>query len=83
MYVLNIDKETNRILSAWVVLEDMDYGDMPRVDTLPENGVSNYLWIDGEYVYDPLPEPVEPEPTGEAITADEMASAIMEGVNAV
>ena len=33
------------------------------VDALPKGNVHDYLLIDGEYVYDPLPEPEPPEPT--------------------
>ena len=32
------------------------------VNKLPEGDYHDYLYIDGEYVYDPLPEP-DPEPT--------------------
>lgn len=59
MYVLNL-AEDNRILSAWDVIEGQDYTGMPKVDTLPDGDVSDYLYVDGEYVYDPLPK--EPEP---------------------
>lgn len=31
------------------------------VDKLPEGDFHNYLYINGEYVYDPLPEPEQPE----------------------
>ena len=61
MYALNIDKDTNRILSACVVLENGNYDGMPIVDSLPEGDIADYLYIDGEYVYSPLPEP-EPTP---------------------
>ncbi|MBR5306684.1 MAG: hypothetical protein IKU47_07165 [Oscillospiraceae bacterium] len=57
MYALNIDKETNRILSACVVLEEGNYEGMPIVDSFPEGSVADYLYIDGEYVHSPLPEP--------------------------
>ena len=33
------------------------------VDTLPEGNLPDYRYVDGEYVYDPLPVPEEPEPT--------------------
>lgn len=32
------------------------------VDKLPEGDFHDYLYIDGKYVYDPLPEPEQPEP---------------------
>lgn len=77
-YVLNIDTETNRILSVWVALEGKDYGDMPIVSEKPDDSdgkwVSDYLYIDGAYIYDPepRPEPPEPEPT-----ADEVLNALL------
>ena len=69
MYVLNLNKKTNRILSAWTMLPNADYGDMPIVEDLPpdveaeEESITNYLYIDGEYVHDPEPKPEEPGPT--------------------
>ena len=82
MYALNLS-EDNRILSA--TFDQYGTPDQPRVEKLPEGNLPDYIYVDGEYVYEPLPEPEppEPEPTGEAITADEMATAIMEGVNEV
>lgn len=32
------------------------------VDKLPDGDFHDYLYIDGKYVYDPLPEPEQPEP---------------------
>lgn len=82
MYVLNLNPETNRILSA---------GIMPKppagavlVDTLPDGDITDYLYVDGAYVYDPLPEPepVEPVPSdSERIeTLEQQMSALMGGV---
>lgn len=44
---------------------DGKYNGMPVVETLPEGDISNYKYINNEYIYDPLPEPepIEPEPT--------------------
>lgn len=58
--------EDSRILSAWKILPNGNYEGMPIVDTLPEGSLPDYLYIEGKYVYDPLPrpEPVEPEPEG-------------------
>lgn len=58
-YALNL-AEDNRILSAWVVLPNGGYDNMPIVDELPEGNITDYLYVEGEYVHDPLPEP-EPE----------------------
>ena len=60
MYSLNLDAD-NRILSACVCLEGFEYENV--VDTLPDGSISDYKYIGGEYVYDPLPEPQPEEPT--------------------
>ena len=87
MYALNLDTD-GRILSA--TYEKYAAEGMPVVDSLPtgetteENDISNYKYIDGEYVYDPLPKPPEPEPEpggSDYVTYDELAAAIREGVN--
>lgn len=88
MYALNLG-EGGRILSACMVLSIGNYDGMPQVDSLPggetaeENDISNYKYLDGEYVYDPLPKPEPmPEPTaGNYVTYDELAAAIREGVD--
>ena len=79
-YALNLDAD-GRILSA--TYESYAVPDMPIVDTLPDNDITDYKYINSEYVYDPLPQPQpEPEPQGaEYATYDELAAAIKEGVN--
>lgn len=72
MYALNLSDE-KRILSACVVLPTTP-ASMPRVDTLPEGDVNDWLFVDGEYVYDPLPKPEPPEPEP---TADEILDALL------
>ena len=64
MYALNL-AEDGRILSACVCLEGQIYKNV--VDTLPDGDITDYKYIDGSYVYDPLPkpEPAKPEPTGD------------------
>ena len=64
-YALNL-AEDKRILSAWVVLPNGNYDGMPIVDVLPDGDISDNLYIDGQYVYDPLPEPEQPEQPEEA-----------------
>ena len=59
MYSLNLDAD-NRILSACVCLDGFEYENI--VDALPEGDISDYKYIGGEYVYEPLPEPEPPEP---------------------
>lgn len=80
-YALSLAADS-RILSACVCLQGQTYENI--VDTLPDGDVSDYRFIDGEYIYDllPTPEPPEPEPPGgDYATYDELAAAIREGVN--
>lgn len=93
IYALNLSDD-GRILSACVVLgwqegDEMPeiYNGMPVVETLPDGDVTGYLYVDGEYVYDPKPiTPVpDPQPTQEErITAlEEALTAIEEGIASV
>lgn len=70
-YALNIGKD-NRILSA--TYEKYATQGMPIVSTLPDGDITDYLYVNGENVYDPLPKP--PEPTPEP-TADEILDALL------
>lgn len=60
MYALNLDTD-NRILSACLVLPTTPET-MPRVDTLPDGNINDYLYVNGECVYDQVPTPEPPEP---------------------
>ena len=71
MYALNL-AEDGRILSA--TYPKYAPADAVIVDALPEGDISDYLYIDGQYVYDPLPEPEQPE--AEA-TADDVLNALL------
>lgn len=51
-YALNLDPETNRILSA--TFAKYYAPGMVKVVNLPDGDISEYLYIDGEYVHDPL-----------------------------
>ena len=73
MYSLNLS-EDNRILSACVCLEGFEYANI--VDTLPDGNISDYKYVDGEYVYDPLPEP-ESEPQPEEPTTEDVLNALL------
>lgn len=59
MYALKLNDD-NRILSATYL--QYAPADAILVDVLPEGDVSDYLYVSGEYVYDPLPVP-EPDTT--------------------
>ena len=71
MYSLNLDAD-NRILSACVCLGDFEYKNV--VDTLPDGSISDYKYINGEYVYDPL---LKPEPQPEEPTTDDVLDALL------
>lgn len=71
LYALNLGDD-GRVLSA---TEDQ-YGaeGQPRVETLPEDDIYDYKYVDGEFVYDPLPQPEPPEPVE---TADDVLNALL------
>lgn len=79
MYALNL-AEDGRILSA--TYPQYAHEDAVIVETLPEGDISDYLYIDSEYVYDPLPEPEKPTPEGDSVW-DELDAAYREGVDSV
>lgn len=72
MYALNLNSD-NRILSACVVLPSTPAA-LPRVDTLPEGDVSDWLYQGKKFVYDPLPRPEPPEPEP---SADDVLNALL------
>lgn len=55
MYALNIDKTTNRILS--VTFAEYAPADAVLVEVLPDGNITDYIYLDGGYFYDPLPKP--------------------------
>lgn len=71
--------EDGRILSC--TYDEYAPPEQPRVTQIPDDNIADYKYVDGEYVYDPLPAPPEPEPAPEYVTYDELAEAIREGVN--
>ena len=82
-YALNLAGD-GRILSA--TYEKYAPADAVLVDKLPEGDISDYLYQDGAYIYDPLPEPEEPEPTASLesrVTDLEQTSATKDEVQAV
>ena len=77
-YALNL-ADDGRILSACFVSEYTP-ADSVFVDELPEGDVSEYLYVNGQYEYNPLPKPEQPEaqPTdAERITELEEALAML------
>lgn len=71
MYNLNLDAD-NRILSACVCLDGFEYINI--METLPEGDISDYKYIDGKYVYDPLS---EPEPQSEESTTNDVLDVLL------
>lgn len=76
-YSLNLG-ENGRILSVCPCLEGQTYENI--VDSFPDGDVTDYRYVDGEFIHDPEPKPKPPEPVTYA-TYDELAAAIQEGVN--
>lgn len=68
MYALNLNEE-KRILSACIA-NKFTPASMPRVDELPEGDLNDYLFVDGEYVYSPVPAPEPVPPTPEQRVAE-------------
>ena len=61
-YAMNL-ADDGRVLSA--TFEKYAPDGLVLVDELPDGNLSDYRWQDGDFVYDPLPEPepVTEEPT--------------------
>lgn len=78
-YALNLG-ENGRVLSVCVCIEGQTYENI--VDSFPDGDVSEYRYVDGEFIHDPEPKP-DPQPTEpvEYATYDELAAAIKEGAN--
>lgn len=77
LYALNL-AEDGRVLS--VTFDKYGADGQPRVATLPsgetaeEKDITNWLYVDGQYKYDPLPDPPEPVPTE---TTDDVLNALL------
>lgn len=54
MYYLNLDKKTNRVLSASLLFNGTSMPGSTEVDALPDDNLYNYLYINGEFVYSPV-----------------------------
>ena len=80
MYALNL-ADDGRILSATYPKYVPD--DAVIMDTLPEGDIFDYRYVDGEYIYDPLPKPEPAEPEAELSVWDELDAAYQEGGDSV
>lgn len=80
-YGLVLD-DNNRIIDA--PFQRYAPEDAIIVDKLPDGDFHDYLYVDGKYVYDPLPEPEPPEPPEPEPTVwDELDKAYQEGVDSL
>lgn len=70
-YALNLDAD-GRILSA--TYETYAAADMPLVESLPDGDITDYKYINNEYVYDPLP---KPDPELQEPTTDELLDILL------
>lgn len=70
-YALNLGDD-GRILSA--TYEAYAIVGMPVVNTLPDGDITDYKYIDGSYVYGPLP---KPDPELQEPTADELLDILL------
>lgn len=75
MYALNL-AEDGRILSA--TYDKYAPQSQPRVDALPDGDISEYRYVNSEYIYDPLPKPEQPLTQEERIAALEAQLASYE-----
>lgn len=64
--------EDGRILSC--TYDEYAPEGQPRVTQIPDDNIADYKYIDGEYIYDPLPQPKPPEP---AETTDDVLNALL------
>lgn len=73
-YALNLG-ENGRVLS--VTYEEYATEEMPLVDSIPEDDVTDYRYIDGAFVCDPLPAPVQKPSQMDIIEAQVAYTAMM------
>ena len=73
-YALNLDTN-GRVLSA--TYDKYGTPAMPRVNELPEGNINDYLYINEEYVYDPLPEEEVPPTTEDRVAALEESNEML------
>lgn len=70
-YALNLARD-NRVLS--VTYPQFAPTGAVVVGVLPDGDVSDYLYVDGQYVYDPMPEPKQPEVD---VTTEDVLNALL------
>ena len=70
-YAINL-AEDGRILSA--TYPQYSHEDAVIVDSLPEGDIADFLYVDGKFVFDPLPEPERPK---QEETTDDVLNALL------
>lgn len=78
MYALRLDSN-GRVLEVMDIRYRTEA--TPVVDNYPEGLIYDYRYADGEWIYDPVSVPSQPEPSDNVW--DDLAAAIREGVNSV
>ena len=83
MYALNLS-EDGRYLSScdskiWCPEGAPVVDALPTGETDAEKNLRNWLYVDGAWVYDPLPEPEQPEAEVEPTVWDELDAAYQAG----
>ena len=73
-YALNLG-EDGRVLS--VTYAEYATKDMPLVDSIPEDNIADYRYVDGEFINDPLPKPEEKPSQLDVIEAQVAYTAMM------
>lgn len=54
MIALNVDKKTNRVLSASLLFNGASMPGSVEVEALPDGNLYDYLYVSGEFVYSPV-----------------------------
>ncbi len=54
MIALNIDKKTNRVLSASLLFNGASMPGSVEAEALPDGNLYDYLYVNGEFVYSPI-----------------------------
>lgn len=57
----------------YATFEKYAAGNMPLVEVLPEGDITDYIYQNGEYIYDPLPKPGNIIP----VSADDVLNSLL------
>lgn len=67
--------EDGRILSA--TYEEYKNENSVIVESLPDGDITNYRYVNGEYIYDPMSEPEPQQPPEHTVTADDILNTLL------